>query len=244
MQRDAFTLGIQVPYEALLNRKTGERDENGLGLDDATERPTYFLFYISPADRTKGYLIVERSPRYGVKMALQRAFRQWLNNTDYASTIDIEMERVPTKEIFSEMREADKAVRLRFERDGSPKQIHDRFDRVFETEEMSQATEFRATSGGDMGLVVDELEAWYNEGENVFENLNGQKYKNVKITVEENDSEATISLTKGEMNMRRDINLNEITNEGDLPALPEISLRAHSYLRTVVGYDTGTGSLF
>lgn len=142
------------------------------------------------------------------------------------------------------MRTSDKTVRLRFERDGNPSQIHPRFDEVFKVDEMKQATEFRAKSEGDMDLVVDELEAWYNEAENAFKEIDGQAYNNVKITIKENNAESTISITKGEMNMRRDIDLSKITNEGDLPALPEISSQAHGFLRTVAGYDTGTYSLF
>lgn len=236
-------LGNSGVIRSILDLESGERDERGRDIDDAEERPIYFLLYTSSQHSKEGFLLLERSPRYGVKKALRTALRQWIED-NYAGTQNIEITPIPTGEIFSAMRNADETIRLRFERDGAPGQIHSRFDSVFETEEMKQATEFRAKSKEDMRLLVDELESWYNELNTDFEEINGQSYDNVKVTVKKNGSEKTISLTKGEMQLRKDINLSDITNEGDLPALPEISSQAHSFLRAVAGYDTGTSSLF
>lgn len=80
-------LGNSGVVRNILNLDNGERDERGLDLDKATERPICFLIYISSKHATEGYILLEKSPRYGVKGALQIALRQWLNK-NYTEKIE------------------------------------------------------------------------------------------------------------------------------------------------------------
>jgi hypothetical protein len=227
----------------LTNRQSGERREGERDFDDAEEKPLYFLLYIPPESTTTGYLLLERSRRYGIKEPFHVTLRKWVWD-NYSNDINVKMDPVKTEDIFPKMREADRTSRLRLEKDGSPDQLHSDFDSVFDQEEMKQAIEFRPEGGDDMNLIVDELEAWHNESETAFETIDGVSYNNVKVTIEKNNSDETISLTKGETELRKNIDLSDIAEEGDIPALSEISSRAHGFLTTVTGGRTGTSSLF
>ena len=236
-------LGNYGVIRNLVDRQSGERRERGRDLDDAEEKPLYFMAYTPSERTTEAYILLERSPRYGAKDPFHMALRGWVRKA-YSSDVNVKIESVKTKEIFSKMREADRTVRLRLEKDGSPDEIHSDFDPVFDQDEMQQAIEFRPKGGEDMDLVVDELLFWYNESDTAFESIDGVSYNNVKITVEYNNSEETISLTKGETELRKNIDLSDISEEGDIPVLSEISSRAHGFLTTVTGTNTGTTSLF
>lgn len=235
-------LGNYGVVRNLVNRQSGERRERGRDIDDAEEKPLYFMMY-TPSNAKKAYLLLERSRRYGAKEPFHITLRRWIRN-NYSDEINVKIDPVRTEDIFPKMREADRTVRLRLEKDGSPDQIHSDFDSVFDQEEMKQAIEFRPEGGEDMNLIVDELEAWYNESETAFEVIDGVSYNNVKVTIEKNNSDETISLTKGETELRKNIDLSDIAEEGDIPVLSEMSSRAHGFLTTVTGGRTGTSSLF
>lgn len=236
-------LGNYGVVRNLVNRKTGERREHGRDIDDSEEKPLYFLIYTPSRNATEAYLLLERSRRYGAKQPFHASLRRWIRER-YDDQVVVEAERVKTEEIFPVLRSADRTVRLRFEKEGSPERIHSRFGDVFHHQEMNEAVEYRPPDDGDLGLIVDELEDWYRESETAFETINGTTYDNVKITIEKNDSKETISLTKGEANMRKNIDLSDIAAEGDIPVLSKMSSKAHSFLRAVTGEDTGTRSLF
>lgn len=236
-------LGNYGVFRNLVNKDSGERREGGRDIDDAEEKPLYFMTYTGSKPTTDAYVLLERSPRYGAKEAFHAALRDWIQDK-YSDQLDVSMTSVKTKEIFSKMREADRTVRLRLERDGSPEQLHSNFDPIFDQDDMKQAIAFRPQRGEDMHLVVDELEDWYYGSDAAFESIDGVSYNNIKITVEKNDSEETISLTKGETELRKNIDLSDVAEEGDVPVLSEISARAHSFLTTVTGGPTATTSLF
>lgn len=236
-------LGNYGVVRNLVNRQSGERRERGRGIDDAEEKPLYFMTFTPSGNAKEAYLLLERSRRYGAKEPFYIALRRWIRD-NYSDEVNVKIDPVRTEDIFPKMREADRTVRLRLEKDGSPDQLHSDFDSVFDQEEMKQAIEFRPEGGDDMNLVVDELEAWYNDSETAFETIDGVSYNNVKITIEKNDSDETISLTKGEAELRKNIDLSDIAEEGDIPVLSEISSRAHGFLTTVNGGRTGTSSLF
>lgn len=227
----------------LVDRQSGERRKRERDIDDSEEKPLYFLMYTPSENATEAYLLLERSRRYGAKEPFHMTLRKWIRE-NYSDEVNVKTEPVPTEDIFPKMREADRTARLRLEKDGSPDQLHSNFEPVFNQDEMRQAIEFRPEGGEDMNLVVDELEAWYNNSETAFETIDGVAYNNVKITIEKNDSEETISLTKGEAELRKNIDLDGISEEGDIPVLAEISSRAHGFLTTVTGSGTGTTSLF
>ena len=236
-------LGNYGVVRNLVDRQSGERRERGRDINDAEEKPLYFLTYTPSGNPTQAYLLLERSRRYGAKEPFHVTLRRWIRE-NYSDEINVKLDPVRTEDIFPKMREADRTVRLRLEKDGSPYQVHSEFDSVFEQEEMKQAIEFRPEGGDDMNLIVDELEAWHNESETAFETIDGVSYNNVKITIEKNNSDETISLTKGEAELRKNIDLSDIAEEGDIPVLSEISSRAHGFLPTVTGSNTGTNSLF
>lgn len=236
-------LGNYGVVRNLTNRQSGNRRERERDFDDSEEKPLYFMVYTPSENATEAYLLLERSRRYGAKEPFHVTLRRWIWE-NYSDEINVRIEPVKTDEIFPRMREADRTVRLRLEKDGSPAQLHSDFDPVFDQDEMKQAIEFRPEGGDDMNLVVDELEAWYNDSETAFETIDGVSYNNVKITIEKNESSETISLTKGEAELRKNIDLSDIAEEGDIPALTEISSRAHGFLSTVTENDTSTSSLF
>lgn len=236
-------LGKYGVIRNLVDRQSGERRERGRDIDDAEEKPLYFMAYTPSGNTTEAYVLLERSRQYGVKGPFHFTLRRWVREY-YSDEINVKIDPVETEDIFPKMREADRTVRLRFEKDGSPDQLHSRFGSVFDQDEMKQAIEFRPEGGDKMNLVVDELEAWYNESETAFETIDGISYNNVKITIEKNSSEETISLTKGATELRKNIDLSDIAEEGDIPVLSEISSRAHGFLTTVTGSRTGTSSPF
>ncbi|ELZ88108.1 hypothetical protein [Haloferax volcanii] len=236
-------LGNYGVVRNLVDRQSGERRERGRDIDDAEEKPLYFMTYTPSGNAKEAYLLLERSRRYGAKEPFYITLRRWIREY-YSDEVNVKIDPVRTEDIFPKMREADRTVRLRLEKDGSPDQLHSDFDSVFDQEEMKQAIEFRPEGGDDMSLVVDELEAWYNDSETAFETIDGVTYNNVKITIEKNNSDETISLTKGEAELRKNIDLSDIAEEGDIPVLSEISSRAHGFLTTVTGGRTGTSSLF
>ena len=236
-------LGNYGVVRNLVDRQSGERRERGRDIDDAEEKPLYFMTYTPSGNAKEAYLLLERSRRYGAKEPFYITLRRWIREY-YSDEVNVKIDPVRTEDIFPKMREADRTVRLRLEKDGSPDQLHSDFDSVFDQEEMKQAIEFRPEGGDDMNLVVDELEAWYNDSETAFETIDGVSYNNVKITIEKNNSDETISLTKGEAELRKNIDLSDIADEGDIPVLSEISSRAHGFLTTVTGGRTGTSSLF
>ena len=236
-------LGNYGVVRNLVDRQSGERRERGRDIDDAEEKPLYFMTYTPSGNAKEAYLLLERSRRYGAKEPFHITLRRWIRE-NYSDEINVKIDPVRTEDIFPKMREADRTVRLRLEKDGSPDQLHSDFDSVFDQEEMKQAIEFRPEGGDDMNLVVDELAAWYNDSETAFETIDGVSYNNVKITIEKNNSDETISLTKGEAELRKNIDLSDIAEDGDIPVLSEISSRAHGFLTTVTGGRTGTSSLF
>lgn len=236
-------LGNYGVVRNLVDRQSGERRERGRDIDDAEEKPLYFMTYTPSGNAKEAYLLLERSRRYGAKEPFHITLRRWIRE-NYSDKINVKIDPVRTEDIFPKMREADRTVRLRLEKDGSPDQLHSDFGSVFDQEEMKQAIEFRPEGGDDMNLVVDELEGWYNESETAFETVDGVSYNNVKVTIEKNNSDETISLTKGEAELRKNIDLSDIADEGDIPVLSEISSRAHGFLTTVTGGRTGTSSLF
>jgi len=228
----------------LTDRQSGNRRERGRGFDDSEEKPLYFLVYTPSKNATKAYILLERSRRYGAKEPFSVTLRKWIRD-NYSDKINIKVNPVKTDDIFPKMREADRTVRLRLEKDGSPEQLHPDFGPVFgQEDDMRKAIEFRPEGGDDMELIVDELEQWYNSSEMAFRVIDGVSYDNVKITIEKNDSEETISLTKGKTELRKNIDLSDIAEEGDIPVLAEISSRAHGFLNTVIGRDVDTRSLF
>ncbi|WP_248908123.1 hypothetical protein [Halocatena marina] len=226
----------------IVDTQDGKRQERGRDLDDSEERPLYFLIYMPSGNASEAYLLLEHSQRYGAKKPFKVVLQSWVQR--YSANVIVEIDRVKTSDIFPKLREADRTVRFRLEKDGLPDQVHDEFDPVFDDDEMKQVIEFRPQDGGDMDVDVNELEAWFNDSERSFETIDGVSYNNVKITIEKNNSEETISITKGEAKMRRNIELGEVAEEGDIPLLTDISIQAHNYLDIVVGYDTGTRSLF
>lgn len=236
-------LGNYGVVRNLVDRQSGERRERGRDIDDAEEKPLYFMMYTPHENANEAYLLLERSPRYGAKEPFHITLRKWIRQ-NYSDEVNVKIEPVKTEDIFPKMREADRTVRLRLEKDGSPDQLHTRFDSVFDQDEMRQAIEFRPEGGDDMNLIVDELEAWYNSSDTAFERIDGVSYDNVKVTIEKDGSDETISVTKGEAKLRKNIDLSDIAEEGDIPVLSEISSRAHGFLTTVTGDDTGTRSLF
>jgi hypothetical protein len=236
-------LGNYGVVRNLVDRQSGERRERGRDIDDAEEKPLYFMTYTPSGNAKEAYLLLERSRRYGAKEPFHLTLRRWIRE-NYSDEINVKIDPVRTADIFLKMREADRTVRLRLEKDGSPGQLHSDFDSVFDQDDMKQAIEFRPEGGDDMNLVVDEIEAWYNDSETAFETIDGISYNNVKVTIEKNNSDETISLTKGEAELRKNIDLSDIAEEGDIPVLSEISSRAHGFLTTVTGGRTGTSSLF
>lgn len=236
-------LGNYGVVRNLVDRQSGERRERGRDVDDAEEKPLYFMIYTPSGNATEAYLLLERSRRYGAKEPFHITLRRWVRE-NYSDEINVKIDPVKTEDIFPKIREADRTARLRLEKDGTPDHLHPDFDSVFDQDEMKQAIEFRPEGGDDMDLVVDELEAWYNESPTAFETIDGVSYNNVKITLEKNNSDETISLTKGEAKLRKNIDLSDIAEEGDIPVLDEISSRAHGFLTTVTGDETGTTSLF
>ena len=236
-------LGNYGVIRNLVDRQSGERRERGRDIDDAEEKPLYFMTYTPSGNAKEAYLLLERSRRYGAKEPFHLTLRRWIRE-NYSDEINVKIDPVRTEDIFPKMREADRTVRLRLEKDGSPGQLHSDFDSVFDQDDMKQAIEFRPEGGDDMNLVVDEIEAWYNDSETAFETIDGISYNNVKVTIEKNNSDETISLTKGEAELRKNIDLSDIAEEGDIPVLSEISSRAHGFLTTVTGGRTGTNSLF
>jgi hypothetical protein len=236
-------LGDYGVVRNLLNRQSGDRRERARDVDDSEEKPLYFLVYTPPQDAKRAHLIMERSRRYGAKEPFAHTLRNWIRD-NYSDEIMVKIDPVTTDEIFPRMREADRTVRLRFEKDGKPGELHSDFDPIFDADSMKQAIEFRPESGEDMELIVDELEAWYNDPRQSFETIDGETYSNVKITVEKNDSNETISLTKGEVQMRKNIDLSDISEEGDIPALRKISSRAHGFLSTIKEDNHSTDSQF
>lgn len=236
-------LGNYGVVRNLVDRQSGERRERGRDLDDAEEKPLYFMMYKPSENAKEAYLLLERSRRYGAKEPFHIALRRWIRD-NYSDEVNLKIDPVKTEDIFPKMREANRTVRLRLEKDGAPDQLHSNFSSVFNQDEMKQAIEFRPEGGDDMNLVVDELEAWYNNSETAFETIDGVSYNNVKITVKNGNSDETISLTKGETELRKNIDLSDIVEEGDIPVLAEISSRAHGFLTTVTGSRTGTSSLF
>ncbi|MFC5971054.1 hypothetical protein ACFPYI_06875 [Halomarina salina] len=233
-------LGKYGVRRALTNVPTGQRDEDGREFEDTMEKPLYFLMYTPPGETNKAYLLLERSRRYGAKGPFDITLREYVNEA-YDDGANVKVRPIKTDDIFPKLRDADLATRLRLERDGSASQLHSRFDDVFGEDSMQQAIEFRP-DGEDLEVVVDELESWYNESPNAFSTIDGVAYDNVKITVENNGSEETISLTKGETQLLKNIELSD--QEGDIADLKEISFKAHSFLRTVAGSGVQTDSLF
>lgn len=236
-------LGNYGVVRNLVDRQSGERRERGRDIDDAEEKPLYFMTYNPSENATEAYLLLERSRRYGAKEPFHVTLRRWIRE-NYSDEINVKINPVKTEDIFPKMREADRTVRLRLEKDGSPEQLHSNFDSVFDHDEMKKSIEFRPEGGDDMNLVVDELEAWYNQSPTAFETIDGVSYNNVKVTIEKNNSDETISLTKGEAELRKNIDLSNIADEGDIPVLSEISSRANGFLTSVTGGRTGTSSLF
>jgi hypothetical protein len=227
----------------LLDKESGERREEARSMGDSEEKPLYFLVYTPPQDSKKAYVILERSPNYGAKSSLEPAFRKWFRN-NYSNDLRVEINPKKTDEIFDRVESADRAVRLRLEKEGHPADKHDAFESVFDKDRMRQALEYTPERGEDMELVIEELKEWHEDSERSFESIDDEEYTKVKLTIENNDSEETISLTKGEVTMRRNISLDDVSGEGDVPRLKEISSRAHGFLSTIhEGYD-GSGSLF
>lgn len=237
-----FHLGNYNVIRSIVNIQSGDRRERGRDLDDAEEKPIYFLMYTPMENATQACLLLERSQRYGAKKSLHTTLQEWIRE-NYSDEITVTIDSIKTCEIFPKLREADRTIRLRLEKDGAPAHVHEDFNSVFGHNEMKQAINFRPKSGNDMDLIVDELEAWYNDPNRSFETIDGVEYNNVKITIKKNGSEKTISLTKGELNLRKNIDLRDIVEDGDIPPLPEISSRAHKFLSTITGDDT-TSSLF
>lgn len=236
-------LGNYGVVRSLVNRQSGERRERGRDFDDAEEKPLYFMVYTPPESTTEAYLLLERSRRYGAKEPFHVTLRKWIRE-NYAEEANVKVSPVKTEDIFPKIRDADRTVRLRLEKDGYPDQQHADFGQIFDRDEMKQAIEYRPEGGEDMNLIVDELEDWYNRSPNAFKTIDGVSYNNIKLTIEKNESEETISLTKGEAELRKNIDLSSIADEGDIPALTEISTRAHAFLPTVAGTSTETTSLF
>ncbi|MFC7070613.1 hypothetical protein ACFQL9_13245 [Halobaculum lipolyticum] len=236
-------LGNYGVKRSIADRRSGDRREDGRDYDDSEEKPLYFLLYVPQQSPRTAYFILERSRRYGVKGPFHIALRQWIHD-NYSDDVNVRMTPVTTTDIIPRIRSADRTVRLRLEKAGGPGERHAAFGELFEHEEMNEAIEFRAKGGDDMDLAVDTLEAWHTDDDRSFEVIDDESYDNVKLTVEENDSEETISLTKGETELRKNVDLSEIAAEGDIPLLPEISRRAHGFLSTVAGHRTETQSLF
>ncbi|MDS0261890.1 hypothetical protein NDI56_21015 [Haloarcula sp. S1CR25-12] len=227
----------------LVDRQSGVRQERGRDVDTSEEKPLYFMAYMPRGNPTTAYIILERSRRYGLKKPIHWAFADWVQNA-YADELGVSMKPVTTPAIFEKLEDADRTTRLRLEKERRPADLHDAFGPVFDQSEMRQAIEFRPSSGGDMGVVVDELRAWYESEDDAFEEIDGVAYNNVKLTVETDGSEETISLTKGEAPVRKTVDLDSVAEEADLPVLSEMSRTAHGFLTTVTGGETGTTSLF
>lgn len=235
-------LGNYGVVRSLVDRQSGERRNRGRDFDDAEEKPLYFMVYTPPESTTEAYLLLERSRRYGAKKPFHVTLRKWIRE-NYADEANVKVSPVKTKDIFPKIRSADRTTRLRLEKDGSPDRRHADFEPVFDQDEMKQAIEYRPEGGEDMNLIVDALEDWYNRSPNAFKTIDGVSYDNIKLTIEKNDSKETISLTKGEAELRKNIDLSTIADEGDIPALTKISTRAHAFLSTVTGTNTETTSL-
>lgn len=226
----------------LADRQSGDRRDQGRDFDDAEEKPLYFLMYTPVENTTQAYLLLERSQRYGAKDPFYATLQRWIRK-NYSDKINVTIDPVKTSEIFPKMREADRTVRLRLEKDGTPDLVHEDFNPVFGHQEMKQTTEFRPKAGEDMDLIVDELKEWHNDPRRSFETIDNVAYNNVKITIEKNGSKETISLTKDEVKLRKNIDLSNTVEKGDIPPLTEISSQAHEFISTITGDDT-TSSLF
>lgn len=177
-------LGDYNVIRSIVNIQSGVRRERGRDLDDAEEKPLYFLMYTPVENATKAYLLLERTQRYGAKKLLYSTLQEWIRK-NYADNITVSIDPIKTNDIFPKMREADRTVRLRLEKDGTPEQVHTDFDSVFAHNEMKQTTEFRPKAGEDMDLIVDELEAWHNDPRRSFEMIDNMEYNSVKVTVGE-----------------------------------------------------------